>query len=132
MVRWETTLGYDDATSLARDFPQRLLFIAARLTQTHSSGFAMCGITRDRPMRQAQLVTFIQGIFVLAHDEESQPKAIRFAMQFRLFNLRWSRFAGQFGGKAKMDSGFDHAASFSSFSCLAIDHSSGVLPPNVE
>jgi hypothetical protein len=32
---------------------------------------------------------------------------------------RWSRFAGQFGGKAKMDSGFDYAASFSSFSCIA-------------
>jgi sulfur-oxidizing protein SoxB len=32
---------------------------------------------------------------------------------------RWSRFARQFGGKAKMDSGFDYAASFSSVSCLA-------------
>ena len=33
--------------------------------------------------------------------------------------MRWSRFPGQFGGKAKMDSGFDYAASFSSFSCIA-------------
>ena len=33
--------------------------------------------------------------------------------------LRWSWFPGQFGGKAKMDSGFDYAASFSSFSCIA-------------
>jgi hypothetical protein len=33
--------------------------------------------------------------------------------------LRWSRFTGQFGGKAKMDSGFDYAASFSSLSCIA-------------
>ena len=33
--------------------------------------------------------------------------------------VRWSRFPGQFGGKAKMDSGFDYAASFSSISCLA-------------
>ena len=32
---------------------------------------------------------------------------------------RWSRFPGQFGGKAKMDSGFDYAASLSSLSCLA-------------
>ncbi len=33
--------------------------------------------------------------------------------------LRWSRFPGQFGGKAKVDSGFNYAASFSSFSCIA-------------
>jgi N6-adenosine-specific RNA methylase IME4 len=33
--------------------------------------------------------------------------------------LRWSRFTGQFGGKAKMDFKFDYAASFSSFSCVA-------------
>ena len=26
---------------------------------------------------------------------------------------RWSRFPGQFGGLAKVDSGFDYAASFS-------------------
>jgi hypothetical protein len=32
---------------------------------------------------------------------------------------RWSRFAGQFGGKAKVDFGFDYAASFSSFCCVA-------------
>jgi succinate dehydrogenase/fumarate reductase-like Fe-S protein len=28
---------------------------------------------------------------------------------------RWSRFAGQFGGLAKVDSGFDYAANFSSW-----------------
>jgi hypothetical protein len=33
--------------------------------------------------------------------------------------VRWSRFLGQFGGKAKMDSGFDYAASFSSVCCIA-------------
>ena len=32
---------------------------------------------------------------------------------------RWSRFAGQFGGLAKVDFGFDYAANFSSFACLA-------------
>jgi hypothetical protein len=32
---------------------------------------------------------------------------------------RWSRFPGQNGGLAKMDSGFDHAANFSSFVCVA-------------
>jgi hypothetical protein len=37
----------------------------------------------------------------------------------RLRVLRWSRFTGQFGGQAKMDSGLDYAASFSSFSCIA-------------
>jgi len=34
-------------------------------------------------------------------------------------HVRWSRFTGQFGGKAKMDFKFDYAASFSSFSCVA-------------
>ena len=33
--------------------------------------------------------------------------------------VRWSRFTGQFGGKAKMDFGFDYAASLSSIACLA-------------
>jgi len=33
--------------------------------------------------------------------------------------VRWSRFTGQFRGKAKMDFKFDYAASFSSFSCVA-------------
>jgi hypothetical protein len=37
----------------------------------------------------------------------------------RPFTERWSRFAGQFGGLAKVDSGFDYAANFSSFACLA-------------
>jgi len=32
---------------------------------------------------------------------------------------RWSRFPGQFGGLAKVDSGFDYAASFSSSACVA-------------
>jgi hypothetical protein len=32
---------------------------------------------------------------------------------------RWSRYPGQNGGLAKMDSGFDHAANFSSFACVA-------------
>jgi hypothetical protein len=32
---------------------------------------------------------------------------------------RWSRFAGQFGGLAKVDSGFDYAANLSSFACVA-------------
>ncbi len=32
---------------------------------------------------------------------------------------RWSRFTGQNGGLAKVDSGFDYAANFSSFACVA-------------
>ena len=32
---------------------------------------------------------------------------------------RWSRFAGQNGGLAKVDSVFDYAANFSSFACVA-------------
>jgi hypothetical protein len=32
---------------------------------------------------------------------------------------RWSRFPGQNGGLAKVDSGFDYAANFSSFACVA-------------
>jgi DNA-binding protein H-NS len=38
---------------------------------------------------------------------------------FAVDKKRWSRFAGQFGGLAKVDSGFDYAANFSSFACLA-------------
>ncbi len=40
-------------------------------------------------------------------------------MRVAVRSLRWSRFAGQFGGKAKMDFGVNYAASFSSVSCLA-------------
>jgi hypothetical protein len=32
---------------------------------------------------------------------------------------RWSRFPEQNGGLAKVDSGFDYAANFSSFACVA-------------
>jgi hypothetical protein len=32
---------------------------------------------------------------------------------------RWSRLAGQNGGLAKVDSGFDYAANLSSFACVA-------------
>jgi hypothetical protein len=41
------------------------------------------------------------------------------SINLQRYDVRWSRFPGQFGGKAKMDSGFDYAASFSSISCLA-------------
>ena len=34
-------------------------------------------------------------------------------------NQRWSRFPEQNGGLAKVDSGFDYAANFSSFACVA-------------
>jgi hypothetical protein len=45
--------------------------------------------------------------------------SVPFALTCRSRNQRWSRFAGQFGGLAKVDSGFDYAANFSSFACLA-------------
>ena len=32
---------------------------------------------------------------------------------------RWSQYPRQNGGLAKMDSGFDHAANFVSFACVA-------------
>ena len=32
---------------------------------------------------------------------------------------RWSRLTGQNGGLAKVDSGFDYAANFSSVACVA-------------
>jgi hypothetical protein len=32
---------------------------------------------------------------------------------------RWSRLAGQNGGLAKVDSGFDYAANLSLFACVA-------------
>jgi hypothetical protein len=33
--------------------------------------------------------------------------------------VRWSRFPGQNGGLAKVDSGFDYAANFPSLACVA-------------
>jgi hypothetical protein len=41
----------------------------------------------------------------------------RFSAEFKAkvaLEERWSRFAGQNGGLAKVDSGFDYAANFSS------------------
>lgn len=38
---------------------------------------------------------------------------------FRVLIQRWSRFPGQNGGLAKVDSGFDYAASFSSSLSIA-------------
>ena len=37
----------------------------------------------------------------------------------RVFAERWSRLAGQNGGLAKVDSGFDYAANLSLFACVA-------------
>ena len=38
----------------------------------------------------------------------------------KVFNAqRWSRFRGQNGGLAKMDSGLDYAANFFSLACVA-------------
>ena len=54
--------------------------------------------------------------FVAAYEKEfNHPPAVQSAGGY----VRWSRFTGQFGGKAKMDFRFDYAASFSSFSCVA-------------
>ena len=47
-----------------------------------------------------------------------QPNLLQMIRR-RAMCQRWSRFAGQFGGLAKVDSGFDYAANFSSFACLA-------------
>jgi len=38
--------------------------------------------------------------------------------EFGTIEQRWSRFTGQNGGLAKVDSGFDYAANFSSFACV--------------
>jgi hypothetical protein len=40
-------------------------------------------------------------------------------LTFLLGQQRWSRCAGQIGGLAKVDSGFDYAANFSSVACVA-------------
>ena len=37
----------------------------------------------------------------------------------RYVEQRWSRLAGQNGGLAKVDSGFDYAANLSLFACVA-------------
>jgi hypothetical protein len=40
-------------------------------------------------------------------------------MMIQDLGQRWSRFSGQNGGLAKVDSGFGYAANFSSFACVA-------------
>jgi hypothetical protein len=43
----------------------------------------------------------------------------RLSQKGRPRRVRWSRFPGQFSVLAKVDSGFDYAANFSSFACVA-------------
>ena len=43
----------------------------------------------------------------------------KFLNNVKAWMQRWSHFTGQNGGLAKVDSGFDYAANFSSFACVA-------------
>ena len=47
------------------------------------------------------------------------PPSSWLARRARANAERWSRFAGQNGGVANVDTGFEYAANFSSFACLA-------------
>ena len=64
----------------------------------------------------------------LQFKERSARRAIRAACKEGLIvgaveiapdGKRWSRLAGQNGGLAKVDSGFDYAANLSLFACVA-------------
>ena len=48
-----------------------------------------------------------------------QTLSLEDARQSGALIQRWSRLAGQDGGLAKVDSGFDYAANLSSFACVA-------------
>ena len=83
-------------------------------------------LNRSVPMIAVQLGVFkLDDNSIVLHpvtvlnvvDEAAEPYVSDQAEQAD--RLRWSRFTGQVGGKAKVDSGFDYAASFSSFSCIA-------------
>jgi len=49
------------------------------------------------------------------------PSVLIAQQEKKLLNIqeRWSRLTGQNGGLAKVDSGFDYAANFSSVACVA-------------
>ena len=53
------------------------------------------------------------------HPRRSRTQSRRGAGKPRLAGKRWSRFPGQNGGLAKVDSGLDYAANFSSLACVA-------------
>ena len=83
-------------------------------------------LNRSVPMIAVQLGVFkLDDNSIVLHpvtvlnvvDEAAEPYVSDQAEQAD--RLSWSRFTGQVGGKAKVDSGFDYAASFSSFSCIA-------------
>ena len=59
-------------------------------------------------------------VFWRVHDTQSAALNITdYRQAIDRVALRWSRFPGQNGGLAKVDSGFDYAANFSSRACVA-------------
>ena len=97
----------------------------------HKTRFA----TKSRP-QEVDVACGLKDTYVLAmeckvtNDETNSVKRINDVLKkatawhdhwgsFVYAAVRWSRFPGQFGGLAKIDSGFDYAASFSSFACIA-------------
>src|SRR3974390_1166159 len=81
-------------------FVQRLL-----LARVGNEPLTLCLLTRELARAPDRLGLF--PVFALR----------RFFIRAPL--LRWSRFPGQNGGLAKVDSGFDYAANFSSRACVA-------------
>jgi len=54
-----------------------------------------------------------------AKKDQNQRYLSLTGLAIRQDQQRWSRLTGQNGGLAKVDSGFDYAANFSSFACVA-------------
>jgi DNA primase len=72
---------------------------------------------------QIALVSHVKGVSqkdaALLMSEEHGTGTVQSTRTGTSSVLRWSRFPGQFGGLAKVDSGFDYAANFSSLACVA-------------
>jgi tetratricopeptide (TPR) repeat protein len=87
----------------------------------------LAGQTQSWAVHEAALLA-VSHAGLLLHLGKLEDASSQFARAVQLFrkagavhpnDKRWSRFPGQNGGLAKMDSGFGYAASFSSFACVA-------------
>ena len=80
---------------------------------------SLLGNSRKNAAASRNFLAVLSQEEINASCSENVATAIGKSAKKYAYQKRWSRFAGQFGGLAKVDSGFDYAANFSSFACLA-------------
>ena len=93
-----------------------LILIAATLmaaTAAHAQSFN-CNYAKA-----PDEVLICQNADLAQADESMADKFFRLRQELRGGQERWSRLTGHNGGLAKVDSGFDYAANFSSFARVA-------------